>query len=202
MRVQAKDIAIALILMFASYSGHTLSADTSDASSKFEIGLALSGIQLPGTSTFGIGGRAVFNVNPAMSLEGEGNFFFNDAVPNIQSGGHAAEGLFGAKLGYRSDKVGVFGKVRPGLISFSNAIQNATFSLSTPPFLSIQTGRRTRPALDLGAVIEFYPAKHWAWRSDLGDTMIFYDSTNFLGIRIPGEKRNTFQFGTGLEYRF
>jgi hypothetical protein len=202
MRVQAKYAAIALIMMFASYSGHALLADTSSAPSRFEIGLEFSGIQLPGTSSFGLGGRAVFNINSALSLEAEGNFFLNDAAPRIQSGGHATEGLFGAKLGYRSDRVGVFGKMRPGLIRFSNAIQNATLDLSTPPFLFIQTGRLTRPALDLGTVMELYPAKHWAWRTDLGDTMIFYGSTNFVGIRIPGERRNNFQFGTGLEYRF
>ena len=126
----------------------------------------------------------------------------NNASPKLFSGGRAVEGLFGPKIGLRTENVGIFAKVRPGVISFSNTIQGITIN-PTPPFsFSIQTGRLTEPALDLGTVIEVYPSKHWAWRTDIGDTMVFYRGFSFLVIRVPGTSKNNFQFNTGLQYRF
>ena len=202
MKAHLKHAVIALMLVFSYCASQAQAHENSDALSRAELGFAVSGIQLPGTSNLGVAGRAVFNINSALSLEGEGNFFLKDSAPGFFSGGRAVEGLFGAKAGYRTDAVGVFANVRPGLISFSNVIQGANFDPANPLAFSFQTGRLTRPALDVGAVIEVYPSKHWAWRSDLGDTMIFYDSFTLFGIRTPGSNRNNFQFSTGLQYRF
>jgi hypothetical protein len=88
------------------------------------------------------------------------------------------------------------------VISFSNTVQGIIVDPTLPFSFSVQTGRLTEPALDLGTVIEFYPAKHWAWRTDIGDTMVFYRSSSFSGIRIPGTTRSNFQFNTGFQYRF
>src|SRR5438270_2382096 len=162
----------------------------------FELGVAMSGIHLSDNNNSGVGARAVFNLNSFFSLEGEGNFFLNNASPKGFSGGRAVEGLFGPKIGLRTDSVGIFAKVRPGVISFSNTIQGITLNPTLPFPISIQTRRLTEPALDLGTVIEFYPARHWVWRSDIGDTMIFYRSASLLGIRIPGSTRSNFQFNT------
>ncbi|HET8889916.1 MAG TPA: hypothetical protein VFQ41_13520 [Candidatus Angelobacter sp.] len=56
--------------------------------------------------------------------------------------------------------------------------------------------------MDLGTVIEIYPSKHWAWRTDIGDTMIFYRSSTFFGVTVPETTQNNFQFSTGFQYRF
>lgn len=178
------------------------SSDDNDQMPRFELGVAMSGIHLSDNNNFGVGARAVFNLNSAFSLEGEGNFFLNNASPKGFSGGRAVEGLFGPKIGLRTDSVGIFAKVRPGVISFSNTIQGVTISPTVPFSISIQTGRLTEPALDLGTVVEFYPARHWAWRTDIGDTMVFYRESSFLGIRLPGSTKSNFQFNTGLQYRF
>jgi len=177
-------------------------SDFGDQPPRFELGVAMSGIHLSDNNNFGVGARAVFNLNSFFSLEGEGNFFFNNASPKGFSGGRAVEGLFGPKIGLRTDNVGIFAKVRPGVISFSNTIQGITINPTAPFSISLQTGRLTEPALDLGTVIEFYPARHWAWRTDIGDTMIFYRSSSFQGIRVPGTAKSNFQFNTGLQYRF
>jgi hypothetical protein len=177
-------------------------SDCGDQPPRFELGIAMSEIHLSDNNNFGFGARAVFNLNSFFSLEGEGNFFLNNAPPKFFSGGRSIEGLFGPKIGLRTDSVGIFAKVRPGVISFSNTIQGITINPTFPSPISIQTGRLTKPALDLGTVVEFYPARHWAWRADISDTMIFYRSSSFLGIRIPGSTRSNFQFNTGLQYRF
>jgi hypothetical protein len=169
---------------------------------RFELGVSASGIHLSDNNNFGIGARAVFNLNSFSSLEGEGNFFLNNASPKGFSGGRAVEGLFGPKFGLRTENVGIFAKVRPGVISFSNTIQGITLNPAVPFSISIQTGRLTEPALDLGTVVEFYPARHWAWRTDIGDTMVFYRESSFLGIRVLGSTKSNFQFNTGIQYRF
>jgi hypothetical protein len=148
-------------------------SDCGDQPPRFELGIAMSEIHLSDNNNFGFGARAVFNLNSFFSLEGEGNFFLNNAPPKFFSGGRSIEGLFGPKIGLRTDSVGIFAKVRPGVISFSNTIQGITINPTFPSPISIQTGRLTKPALDLGTVVEFYPARHWAWRADIGDTMIF-----------------------------
>lgn len=202
-------LAIVLAVILSAVNALALQAtssnscnDCSDQPPHFELGVAATGIHLSDNNNFGVGGRAVFNLNSFFSLEGEGNFFLNNASPKLFSGGRAIEGLFGPKIGLRIGDIGFFAKVRPGVISFSNTVQGITIN-PTPPFsFSIQTGRLTEPALDLGGVIEFYPSKHWAWRTDIGDTAIFYQSSSFLGIRVPGTSKSNFQFNTGLQYRF
>ena len=169
---------------------------------RFELGVAFSGIHLSDNNNFGVTARSVFNLNSFFSLEGEGTFYLNDAKPKILSGGRAVQGLFGPKIGIRSDNWGIFAKVRPGVISFPNAIQGVTLNPTLPFSFSIQTRRLTEPALDLGTVIEFYPARHLAWRTDLGNTIIFYRDHSFLGITLPGTKQSNFQFSTGMQYRF
>jgi hypothetical protein len=206
MKLQHLATALMLALITVNAPAQQLAAspaqDKRDEVPRFELGVAFSGIHLPENNNFGVGGRAVLNLNKFFSLEGEGNFFLNNATPAFRSGGHAVEGLFGVKAGVRNDTVGIFAKARPGFISFSQTVQDITFNPGAPLPLSFQTGRLTEPLLDIGAVIEFYPAEHWAWRTDLGDTMIFYRSSPFLGVNIRGATQNSFQFSTGLQYRF
>lgn len=177
-------------------------SDCNDQPPHFELGVAAAGMHLSDNNSFGAGVRAVFNLNSFFSLEGEGNLFLNSAPPKFFSGGRAVEGLFGPKIGLRTENVGIFAKVRPGVISFSDTIQGITINPNLPFSFSVKTGRLTEPALDLGTVVEFYPARHWAWRTDIGDTMVFYRSSSFLVIRVPGTTKSNFQFNTGLQYRF
>ncbi len=207
--MKARHLVIILAMGLGTVNAFALQAASNSSCSdcdnqppRFELGVAMSGIHLSDNNNFGLGARAVFNFNSFFSLEGEGNFYLNNASPKLFSGGRAIEGLFGPKLGLRTENVGIFAKVRPGVISFSNTVQGITINPTVPFSSSIQTGRLTEPALDLGTVIEFYPSRHWAWRTDIGDTMVFYRGSSFLGIRVPGTSKSNFQFNTGLQYRF
>lgn len=89
--------------------------------------------------------------------------------------------LFGAKAGYRTGAFGIFGKVRPGFIRFDSDNLNA-------PALG------TRPAVDVGIVLEFYSRRHLFARVDFGDTVVSYGSYSGFGTK------NQFQgtFGAGV----
>jgi len=195
-------LILAITLSAANAVALPAASNNDDQPPHFELGVAASGIHLSDNNNFGVGARAVFNFNSFFSLEGEGNCFLNNASQKLFSGGRAIEGLFGPKIGLRTENVGIFAKVRPGVISFSNTVQGIIVNPNVPFSFSIQTGRLTEPALDLGTVIEFYPARHWAWRTDIGNTMVFYRSSNFSGFPIPGATKSNFQFNTGFQYRF
>jgi hypothetical protein len=206
-KMKVREIAVILVLALATHAGaqqraFNATGDSAGETPHFELGVAFSGIHLSENSNFGAGARAVYNFNSSFALEGEGNFFVNNPSPGILSGGRAIEGLFGPKIGYRTDTVGIFAKARPGFITFSNTFQGINFNPTVPSAFTIETGRLTEPALDLGTVIEIYPSRHWAWRTDLGDTMIFYRSSAFFGVTLPGSTQNNFQFSTGFQYRF
>jgi hypothetical protein len=204
-RLIAFTLLLALLAVNAGAQQRSFGAPAGDSSREtppFELGVAFSGIHLSDNNNFGLGTRAVFNLNSLFSLEAEGNFFLNDADPKFRSGGHAFQGLFGPKIGFRTDTAGIFFKVRPGFIRFSNTFKDINLNPASPLAFSIVTGSLTEPVLDLGTVVEFYLSKHVAWRNDFGDTMIFYRSTPILGINFPGGTANSFQFSTGLQYRF
>ena len=205
--MKVMQIVVILALALGTHAGAQQQAfnatgESAGETPRFELGVAFSGIHLSENSNFGAGARAVFNLNSSFALEGEGDFSLNNPAPGIRSGGRAIEGLFGPKIGYRTDTVGIFAKARPGFITFSNTFQGINFNPTVPSTFTIETGRLTEPALDLGTVIEIYPSRHWAWRTDLGDTMIFYRAAAFFGITLPGSTQHNFQFSTGFQYRF
>ena len=113
-------------------ASNDICSDCDNQPPRFELGVSASGIHLSDNNNFGVGARAVFNFNSFFSLESEGNFFLNNASPKGFSGGRAVEGLFGPKIGLRTDNVGIFAKVRPGVISFSNTIQGIMINPTLP----------------------------------------------------------------------
>jgi hypothetical protein len=77
---------------------------------------------------------------------------------------------------------------------------------------TIRRARQTQKGLDLGGVVEYYPAKHWTFRWDMGDTLMF-EERNFTTTIISGGVTSTtlfgrpattnhFVFSSGVHYRF
>jgi hypothetical protein len=116
-------------------------------------------------------------------------------------GGEILEGLFGLKGGIRRNHFGIFGKVRPGFNSYSQALTAIS-----------QTGqesfnRSTNFVLDLGGIVEFYPGERSTLRIELGDTHIYWGTRNVNdhGVIIAsdgGKLRHSIQFMFGYGWRF
>ena len=75
----------------------------------------------------------------------------------------------------RTERFGLFAKVRPGLARLSDQSTGCVgIGCAAMIFLAGPIENRTEFALDLGGVFEFYPTARTVARVDIGDTMIRY----------------------------
>jgi hypothetical protein len=173
--------------------------------------------------TQGPGSCISYNINGHVALEGEVNFLFprGSFTPFVSSpfraqsyrylGEHSVEGLFGIRAGFRGNTFGLFGKLRPGLIHFSQVacpdggvlIEGRCYGGLIPGSLGRGEGEpaplqplsgKARLALDVGGVLEFHPTRRYVLRVDLGDTVIRNSQ--------PGRTSHNFQLGIGVGIRF
>ena len=132
---------------------------------------------------WGAGGRFSYNLNNHISLDSEVNFFLPDEGP-----AYATQGLFGIKAGKRTRYVGIFAKARPG------------FQTN----LVVNDSDKTRFALDVGGVAEFYPNRHVVLRFDAGDIIIPFGNS-VIGQGLFAQRLGTthnFQYSLGVGVRF
>jgi hypothetical protein len=158
----------------------------------------------------GIGGFASYNFFPFFDADAAVNFFPRSTKSSgVHDGGDIFQGLFGIKGGIRRDRVGIFGKLRPGFNSYSQAITGVSqISAGPPPLLKDLFDRSTNFVLDLGGVVELYPTRHTTLRFDLGDTHIYFATKSFVSstgsvISIPGgQRRHSIELSVGYAWRF
>jgi hypothetical protein len=200
-------------LLFCFFNANAQSADPP----KFEVGAEFVSITKTDVADHhteaGLGGRFTFNLNKNVAFEAAGYYFPNRCFTCERANGTLTEGLFGIKAGKRFEKWGIFGKARPGFASFS---QGAVDFVPNPPAFNVEFHRVTNFALDLGAVVEFYPSKRIVTRFDAGDTLIrfrrqvvnypLFDPTSgnitFILVNLPATTRHNFQFSAGVGFRF
>ena len=169
------------------------------------------------SNRFGFGGRFTYNLTNSVALEAVGNFFpGNDNFDNDLSApsGKIFQSQFGVKAGKRFSKFGIFGKARPGFVTFSQASRmtgTTTIVFNNQQFNRgvFTTGKETDFSMDLGGVVEYYPSRRIVTRVDFGDTIIRYGeyrresfvvSIPFLSR--PAETKHNFQFSVGVGFRF
>jgi outer membrane protein with beta-barrel domain len=160
---------------------------------KVEIGAHYTRLRLRDfeTTDHGVGLRLTLNITDGLGIEGEVNIFprgrDNLAAPTSFSGvSQRTQGLFGVKYGMRSEKAGIFGKIRPGFMHFGENSLDITFS---PPIPTT-----TEFALDIGGVFELYPMRRVAFRFDIGDAIIRFGGLGFTSHNL--------QITTGVALRF
>jgi hypothetical protein len=211
--------ATPLLLIFVSSRAQA----QSDELPKFEVGAQFSTLSVDdgfGTRTeAGFGGRFVYNVSDNFAFEAEGDFFpRNDRSHAFRTGGRALEGLFGVKIGKRYQKFGLFGKARPGFVSFSQGLTEYSVIEQSPNLFSaidVRVRRLTHFAADIGGVLEFYPSRRIVTRFEAGDTIIRYGQTTLntftltsggtivpLSETFSGGLSHNFQFSAGFGFRF
>ena len=165
----------------------------------------------------GLGGRFTYNLNRTFSLEAAGYFFPKECF-DCPNNGRVIQAVGGLKAGKRFESWGIFGKARPGIVSFSDAETNffPVGPVIPTSFFEVQRSRVTSFATDIGAVLEFYPSKRIVTRFDVGDTIIYFTprttntfqfdpvtSTTFVGpVTRPARTTHNFQFVASIGFRF
>jgi hypothetical protein len=211
-------LTVALVAAFLALSHHSAGAQDLP---RFEAGgqvtplhLREFGTVLGRRSEVGIGGRFTVNLTRAIAAEGEVDVFPSDQFVEDR---RKLQGLFGIKAGVRKDRVGVFGKVRPGFMRISDPLFCAIPEGCPTPFMSTLAmcatiedcpaltapfDSRTWFALDAGGVFEFYPSSRFLIRADAGDTFIrFKRGTDVVGQAFYYSSHNL-QIGIGAAVRF
>ena len=143
--------------------------------SKFEVGAQFSviGRGASGVATnIGGGGRLTFNLTKYLALEGELNYFPSAGFNDVRR----FQGQFGVKSGLRFDRFGVFGKVRPGFVDAKSHFRTCPCPPGVFCILVCNpvefSDANTEFSMDVGGVVEFYPARRITVRFDLGDTVV------------------------------
>jgi hypothetical protein len=222
----------------AIFSLHTQQAQAQSDEKKVEIGGQFSFLQVPtltanstgivcvtipcpttaltrDTNTdVGFGPRIGYNATSYLTLEAEMNFFPRD---RDLEGGRKVQGLFGAKVGKRFEKAGIFAKARPGFVRFSRgdfigsplAICPAVFPL---PIGCFQPVAKTNFAIDIGGVAELYPSTNTIIRLDAGDTIIRFGDrrvaansntlSSLVVVPLAAETKHNLQLSVGFGFRF
>jgi hypothetical protein len=183
----------------------------------FEVGAVLTNITLtdfqrrlfPDTGVgnnvvSGLGGRLTYNFDKHFSIDAEGNFFPETHLMNEEFG-QKLQGFIGIKAGVRNKRVGVFAKARPGVMWFGDFSSRGTCT-GTNFGSSCTVSHEKDFAMDLGAVVEFYPADRAIIRADIGDTIIRYPMRTFGQFNNPSvlnaETKNNLQVSIGFGWRF
>ena len=193
----------------------------SDELPKFEVAAEFTTLEREAFSERrtepGLGGRFTYNLNKTIAFEAAG-YFFPKRCSDCRNPGNIAQGLAGVKVGKRFEHWGVFGKARPGVISFSRGAFDAFPPAGGSPFspIQIELKRSTAFAMEVGGVVEFYPSKRIVTRFDFGDTIIHFNRrtmntvtfdnvTNTIiptTIPLPARTSHNFQFMTSFGFRF
>lgn len=121
----------------------------------------------------GGGGRFGVNINRYLAAEAQVDYFpHEDRVfigpIDVPLWGSKTLAVFGARVGVRNNRFGVFGKARPGFIHFSHTIGVGCFDGPC------EQPQKTVFAFDVGGVFEYYPSRRFVLRFDMGDTIIHH----------------------------
>ena len=206
---------IPLLLTVITFASVAVAQSTKD---KIEVGVQTTSLTLVQPDFFlfddtqsGIGGRVTYNFNRSIAAEAEINWL-PERQPLLNANGSAIQAQFGAKIGKRFEKFGIFGKVRPGFLSVGDVI-----SLGPGPPRSgsifpvdFRIERRSFFTVDVGGVLELYPSKRLVVRFDAGDTAIRHPARFDLVLTpptvsvqrtFPPRFTHNFQFTAGVAFR-
>lgn len=172
---------------------------------RVEVGAFYTGVNLEGfgETVGGLGGRFGYNFDKHFALDTEFSFFPEAHLGNRQAG-QKTQAFAGVRAGARKGRVGLFAKVRPGVMFIGEVTSGLNCS-------GTSFGRTCRPshnnlALDAGGVLELYPSARAVVRLDAGDTIVRLRSTTgglvFGNPTVNTDTTHNFQFSVGFGYRF
>jgi hypothetical protein len=155
-----------------------------------------------------VGGFTSFPLTTWMDGDiGADVYLHTDNSHSAFEGGRISQAVAGVKVGRRDGRLGYFGKIRPGVQSYSEGLIKAPDLTQPPPIPHPTYGRRYRPILDVGAVIETTVSRRFVWRTDISDIITFYPTELITSGDTPVRQRpfpvsDTVMVTTGVAWRF
>jgi hypothetical protein len=204
MRIKKKFSVVALLLVSFLGAGE-IQAQTTER--KFVVSPLYTAINLQAFDSreSGAGVRLSYDINNYLAVEAEGNIFEFSIGDHPTDDKLAAQALLGIKTGFRNRRIGVFAKLRPGVVNFPELRVRRSFCfLGQPCNRTERSGNRL--AVDAGAVVELYPTRKIVVRIDVGDTMIRFQDDQIIEfpapLRIPDGFSHNLQLTGSIGFRF
>jgi hypothetical protein len=195
-----------LSIIFVLLAAGKVQAQIQSDLPRMELGGQYTTLHLPALQEWpgGFGGRFGYYLLKYVAVEGEFNYFpvhsprlvGSNSISQIQSEMKwfgESQVLVGVKAGYRTDKFGLFGKVKPGFVYLTDR-QNMQNLINQD---------KLRFAIEIGGVLEYYFSRHIAIRLDVGKTLIDFGSYKPFEDYPPRKAPNEgLQAGVGIVFRF
>lgn len=149
--------------------------------------------EYPDEARFGVGGFFVYSLGEWIGADISTALFFDEPL-----GGRVWQLLAGPRAGVGAGALAVYGRVRPGLVRFSQRVfapDTMCILIYPPPEACLAP--RINFALDVGGTIEARLFRSALLRVDLGDTLVRFGHR----ARSPRWKHG-FQLASGVGWRF
>lgn len=129
----------------------------------------------------GVGGRLTWQASAVLGVDAEVAWYPSDfpsgAVP---FSGRRLEGLFGATLGPRVNRVRPFVKAAAGFLQVGETpVAFACVAIFPPPLACVMAGGHTLPAYEIGGGIEVGATARTFIRADVADRILKYPGPTF-----------------------
>lgn len=149
-------------------------------------------------------GQYTWNLSPSLAVEGNIGYLPGFQTSVAGDNGHELLAVSGVNAGLRRQRFGVYGKIEPGIASWSPGL---TVYRLEGDLVSTEHLRRTNFALDYGGVLELYPTERTIIRFDLSQTMVAeYDQVlsrvGALTFIEPGHIAAHLGLGLSVAHRF
>ena len=181
---------------------------TSAFSQSFEVGghFASSRWSEFDGSDNGFGGRVAWQPSSMIGVEGAVTWYPSDFPEGIAFTRSRVEGLFGATIGPRIDRVRPFAKVAAGFLEVgATPGAFACIAIFPPPLNCQLAGGDTLPAYEIGGGISVDMTQRTFARVDLTDRILKYPGPTFdsnFEIRNEGYFGHALRFTLGAGLRF
>ena len=124
----------------------------------------------------GIGGRFTFMPSSMIGLDADLTWYPSDFPPDqVAFSGSRIEGLFGATIGPRINRVRPFAKAAAGFLKVAEPpLGFACIAIFPPPLACVMAGGPTLPAYEIGGGIDVSATPRTFFRADIADRILKY----------------------------
>lgn len=151
----------------------------------------------------GVGGRLSWYPFSSVGVDADVTFYPRNFPPDTVaafSNAYRFEGLFGATVGPRINRIRPFAKVAAGFLKVeTNAAVFACIAIFPPPLACILAGGATLPAYEVGGGVSIDATPHTFIRADITQRLLKYPGPTFRGPGLGGRVDDDF-FGGALRW--